>query len=88
MYTATISSQRQVTLPKALLDNMKLKPGDKLGMELIGQQIALQKVPDISELAGCLHKYAIYPVPTDEETDQAVTEYVGKNYLDKNATTG
>lgn len=86
MYTATISSQRQVTLPKAVLDQMNLKAGDKLSLELTGQQIALHKVPDISELAGSLHQYAVRPVPTDETTDQAIMDYVGINYLVKNAT--
>ncbi len=80
MYTATVSSQRRVTLPKAFLDAMKVKPGDKLAVELIGQEIVLQKVTNISDLAGCLNKYAIYPIPTDEEIDKAKTEWLLQNY--------
>lgn len=83
MHIATISSQRQITLPKALLDEIGTKAGERLELKLKNQQIYLQKAPDISELSGCLHKYATQPIPTDSETDVAVLDHVKKTYAAK-----
>jgi len=45
MPTATVSSKGQITLPAELMRAMKLKAGDKLLVELIGDQLVIMPKP-------------------------------------------
>lgn len=58
MHIATISSQRQITLPKALLDAMSLSSKDRVIVSQTSKGILLQPVnTDIAALAGSLKQY-------------------------------
>lgn len=85
MHVVTISSQRQITLPKAMLESIGAKVGNKLWLKTTDGSIMAEKERDITELAGCFRKYAVRLAPTDEEIDQAVLEYVNKTYVAKTA---
>lgn len=85
MHIATISSQRQITLPKALLKHLGASTGDRLLIDQTKEAVTIEKAPKISELAGFLHEYAKYKVPSESEVDSAVQEYVKKTYASKTA---
>lgn len=86
MHIATISSQRQITLPKSMLESIGAKVGDKLWIKISNGSIVAEKERDISELAGCLRPY-IHPsklgVPYEEAKrvaiEQMIREKAGKN---------
>lgn len=60
MHIATISSQRQITIPKALLDQLSLSAKDKVKIEVDNDQLMIKKTVSLMDLSGCLRKY-IHP---------------------------
>ncbi|HOZ03018.1 MAG TPA: AbrB/MazE/SpoVT family DNA-binding domain-containing protein [Candidatus Woesebacteria bacterium] len=54
MHIATISSQRQITLPKAMLDQLALKTKDKVKIEVDNDQLVIKKTVSLMDLSGCL----------------------------------
>lgn len=86
MNIATISSQRQITLPKRLLLELKLKPKQKVLIERHKKGVLVRPVRTsvTQELAGSLTKY-IHPsklgIPFDvimEETQKKVAIELAK----------
>ena len=82
MNIVTISSQRQITLPKHLLLNLNLRPKEKVSIEAHKDGVLLKplKTSIAKQLAGSLRKY-IHPsklgVPFDvimEETIKKVAK--------------
>lgn len=60
MFIATVSSQRQVTLPKSLLDLVGLAGQSKAIVAVEGNKITISPAPEaeIADLGGSLAKYA------------------------------
>jgi len=64
MPTATVSSKSQIVLPAEVRRSLGIRPGDRLTIEVEGEQIVLRKASasDLEELAqfrGALwHEYA------------------------------
>lgn len=52
MYLTTISSQRQITLPKALLDQANMSTSDRVVLTIGGKGIQLEPVKDVLDFAG------------------------------------
>ncbi len=52
MTTVTVSPKFQIVIPKELRERLKLKPGQKLFMFVIGDKIHLEVPRPISELRG------------------------------------
>ena len=50
MSTATLTSKRQLTLPKAVCDSMGLKPGDKFSCSASGDEVVLRAFVSLGEL--------------------------------------
>jgi AbrB family looped-hinge helix DNA binding protein len=78
---STVTVKGQATLPKAVRDHLKLKPGDKVKFFIHpdGRVMLLPMVP-ISQLRGILKKPRSKPV-TIEEMDDAIAEGVTERFL-------
>ncbi len=82
MTTATLTSKGQLTLPKALRDELKLKPGDKIDFirDDQGQYRIKPANTDVRELSGFLsHLYKGPPVSV-EEMDEGIARYMREKY--------
>jgi antitoxin PrlF len=57
MSIATITSKGQITLPRDVRDDLKLKEGDKVSFEKVGGSYVLKpQNKSIMDLAGILHR--------------------------------
>lgn len=54
MHTATLSSKYQLSIPKAVRDNLSLKAGQKFTIIAKGKIIELVPVPTLSSMRGIL----------------------------------
>jgi len=89
MHIATISSKRQITLPKKLLDKHNVKPGDTVVVTTNKNGLAIEPKTNsiVEETAGSLKKYipkAKLGVPfkqVREKTMQMVAEEIAKEGL-------
>ncbi|KKR33029.1 MAG: hypothetical protein UT63_C0025G0006 [Candidatus Gottesmanbacteria bacterium GW2011_GWC2_39_8] len=58
MQILTVSSKRQITLPKDFLDDFGIKPGGKIYIEESGNSICIKSAKSVvEESAGSLNKY-------------------------------
>jgi len=56
METTSVTSKGQVTIPKAIRDELGLRPFDKIRFTIEDGGVKLQKAyPSLEELAGSLH---------------------------------
>ncbi|MBM3472012.1 MAG: AbrB/MazE/SpoVT family DNA-binding domain-containing protein [Armatimonadetes bacterium] len=53
MSVVTLSSKNQVVVPKAVLKQLKWKPGQKLAVLAKGRTASYVPVPTLEELRGC-----------------------------------
>lgn len=62
---ATLTSKGQTTIPKAIRDSLRMKPGDRMTFTLMPDGVVLMRVKNkhVSGLAGLLHKKGRRPVP-------------------------
>ncbi|GLQ56806.1 AbrB/MazE/SpoVT family DNA-binding domain-containing protein [Devosia nitrariae] len=78
MPTATVTSKGQITLPKDVRDDLKLRPGDKVEFEKRdGRYVLRPRNRSIMELAGILHRpgsKAMTIEEMDEKLAQALAE--------------
>ena len=79
MITATMTSKGQVTIPKAVRDELRLATGQGLAFTMTGKRAVLM-VPvnnDVRRLAGILHRPGRKPV-SQQDIDRAVRRHVGR----------
>jgi len=78
---STLTSKGQITLPKALRDELHLKAGDKIDSERNpdGSYVLRPKTVSAASLAGFLKDYYTGPPKTLEEMEQAIAENAGQN---------
>lgn len=73
MSTATMTSKGQMTLPKDVRDELKLKPGDKVEFVKVNGHYELRpRNVSAMELAGILGKPPANRALTIEEMDEAI----------------
>ncbi len=73
---ARVSSKGQVTLPKALRDDLGLTPGDQVEFKIVtANSVNLRKLNAPSSCAGILEHFAKEKPVTVEEVDAGVAEY-------------
>jgi antitoxin PrlF len=84
MTFVTITSKGQMTLPKEVRDDLKLRPGDKLSIEKRGDGYLLLPRRGALELFAELPSYEGPPV-TVEQMDAAIEEEVGARSRAKHA---
>ncbi len=64
----TLTSKGQTTIPKAIRDSLRIKPGDRMTFTLMQDNTVLMRVKNrrIAELAGSLRKKGRKPVPIEQ----------------------
>jgi antitoxin PrlF len=82
MATSTVTSKGQITLPKALRDDLKLKTGDRVDFvkEPDGGYRVRPANRDVRELFGCLKHLYKGPPLSVEEMDQAIGDHLVEKY--------
>jgi len=75
---STLTSKGQITLPKALRDELRLKSGDRIAFERNddGSYVLRPRTTDVKLLKGFL-KYT-GPAKTIEDMQQAIIENAGR----------
>jgi AbrB family looped-hinge helix DNA binding protein len=63
----TLTSKGQTTIPKAIRDSLRIKPGDRMSFTLMpdGAVVMRVKNKEVTELAGMLHKKGRKAVPIE-----------------------
>lgn len=88
MPTTTLTSKGQVTLPKAIRDEMGLKTGDKIELVSIGNSaIIVPRNKPVESVFGLLSARAIRHTEIDDY-DSAVRDAVSDHLSDEGAATG
>lgn len=61
----TLTSKGQTTIPKAIRDSLRIKPGDRMTFTLMPDGTVVMRVKNkpVAELAGILRKKGRKPVP-------------------------
>lgn len=85
-YTATVTSQGQITIPVAIRRKLKLDKNRKIVLKLENNTIFMESEPDIMQLSGALSDRAIKNKTIDEIIrieEDAVGEAVAEQYRKK-----
>ena len=84
----TITSKRQATFPKKLLDKLGVKKGDKIIAKVKNNQVILEPAVDIMNLAGILGSNALRKnIKTVIQTEKdAIANAVSEDYKRKFVT--
>ena len=77
---STLTSKGQITLPKALRDELHLKAGDKINFERTedGAYVLRPKNLSAASLAGFLKDHYKGPPKSLEDMDRAIAENAGR----------
>lgn len=77
MYTATVTSKGQTTIPAELRERLGIEPGTKLVFTVLpdGRVIMQAQTGTVADLAGLLRREGQRPVSI-EEMDQGIAEAV------------
>jgi looped-hinge helix DNA binding domain, AbrB family len=79
MSAATVTSKGQITLPKDVRDDLKLKPGDKVEFEKRnGRYVLRPRNRSIMELAGILYRPGMKAM-TAEEMDEGLAQALAED---------
>lgn len=85
-YTATVTSQGQITIPVEIRRKLKLDKNRKIVLKLENNTIFMESEPDIMQLSGSLSGHAIKNKSIDEIIrieEDAVGEAVAEQYRKK-----
>lgn len=83
MIHSTLTSKNQTTVPKAVVEALKLKPSDQLVYEIgeDGRVVLTAKTETFASVAAGLPiRPKRKPVPTIEDMDKAIKEMAVKRY--------
>jgi bifunctional DNA-binding transcriptional regulator/antitoxin component of YhaV-PrlF toxin-antitoxin module len=83
MIHSTLTSKNQTTVPKAVVEALKLKPSDQLVYEIgtDGRVVLTTKTETFASVAAGLPKRPKpSPVPTIDDMDKAIKEMAVKRY--------
>lgn len=74
MPRATMTTKGQITIPKAIRDQLNLEPGDRVDFILEGEGLVVMKPAtlDVRDLRGILHRPGMKPISV-ERMRQIVT---------------
>jgi AbrB family looped-hinge helix DNA binding protein len=64
---ATLTSKGQTTIPKAIRESLRMKPGDRMSFTLMPDGVVVMRVKNkrVSNLGGMLHRKGRKAVPVD-----------------------
>jgi len=79
MLDATVTSKGQITIPKALRDSLKLKPGSKIRfvLQANGEVLMSAKRRDYRDLMGLFYRPGRKPISV-EEMNRTIVEEAGR----------
>jgi AbrB family looped-hinge helix DNA binding protein len=78
MPSASLTSKGQVTVPKVIREQLKVKTGDRLDFVIEGDRIVLRPgTRDLRSLRGVLHQPGRKPISL-ERMDAAVARFHGR----------
>jgi AbrB family looped-hinge helix DNA binding protein len=65
---STLTSKGQTTIPKAIRDSLRIKPGDRMTFTLMPDGTVVMRVKNkrVVELAGTLRRKGRKPVPIEQ----------------------
>lgn len=66
----TITSQGQITIPAAMRQALKINPPQKTLVNLVGNQVIIEPIPDLKQLKGKLKHKAKTNQPIQETINQ------------------
>lgn len=77
---STLTSKGQITLPKALRDDLHLRSGDRVAFDRNddGSYVLRPKTVRAASLAGYLKDFYTGPPKTLEDMDRAIAENAGR----------
>ena len=80
--TTTVTSKRQVTIPKELDKEFPVQPGMRLTWAVENGALVARRVRGIDELAGCLASKTIFPGTEAEKKliEDARAKHYAKKY--------
>jgi AbrB family looped-hinge helix DNA binding protein len=79
MYTSTITSKGTVTIPAKLRKLNNLKPKDKISLSAQDNKIVIERIPNISELAGIFTNPKVKPI-TQKEMDKLTEQMLSEGW--------
>ncbi|MBU0978686.1 MAG: hypothetical protein ABIJ03_04485 [Patescibacteria group bacterium] len=83
-YTATLSSQNQIIIPKIVRQALGVEAGESITFDLSAQPlVSVKKNQSFLSLAGCLKSYVKGKVLTDKEIDRRISVYKIQEYAQK-----
>ncbi len=85
-FTATITSQGQITIPAKIRKGMGFKKRQRVIFTLKNNYVVLEPEPDIMQLSGSLNNYAIKNKSIDEVIkieEEAIGDAVVEHYKKK-----
>lgn len=82
MYSSTLTSKGQATIPAPIRKKLGLKPGRKILFEERNNQILIKKTLSLSELQGSL-KPKIKVKYSDKKADVAIGRMLAEEYRKK-----
>jgi AbrB family looped-hinge helix DNA binding protein len=82
MATTTLTTKGQLTLPKAMRDELKLKPGDKIDFVKCetGEYVVRPANKDVRALSGFLAGMYKGPPVSIEDMDKGIADYLSKKH--------
>jgi len=90
-HIVTITTQGQISIPAAIRRQIGLDKTRKAFVSTVGKKIVVEPIPDLLELEGALHKYAIKNKPIEEVMameEQAAGEAFAQRYRKKSKKRG
>lgn len=86
IYTATVTSQGQITIPAKIRRGLGLEKLQKVVLTLKKNYVVLEPEPNIMKLSGSLHQYALKHKSIEETIEieeAAAAEAVAESYRKK-----
>ena len=82
MVATIVTSTGRVRIPDEIRDALGLRDGDVVAQ--VDNGVLLRRNISVAEhTAGALAEYAIYPIPTDEELDEAIGKAIAEDFLNE-----
>ena len=78
MYTSTVTTKGQATIPAPIRKKLGIKPGEKLIFEEKGKEITMKKIPNFLDLLGSIKTKKKY---NEKAINKAIGKMLAQRYL-------
>lgn len=84
MVATIVTNSGRVSIPDEVLEALGLQDGDVVAVEQVNDGVLLRRsLSVVKRTAGSLAEYAIYPIPTDDEMDEAIGRAIAEDFLNE-----